>query len=92
MKRMIVVLLLCGIAVAVDKKAEPLLVPAVKIRVEGGLSIISCPVTSPKNSNVMCTKPEYIEVDGCEDKSRILLTAEDGKKWCLRTKETPDGR
>ena len=92
MKRILIVLLLCGMAVAVDKKADPLLVPAVKVRVQSGVGLIDCPIAPPQDSNIVCTIPDYVEVDGCEDKSRILLTAEDGKKWCLRTKETPDGR
>ena len=84
MKRMIVVLLLCGMAVAVDKKPEPLLVPAVITRAIVVWNKDYC------NSHPSDCVEEYEW--SCEDRSRILLQAEDGKRWCLRTKGKADGR
>ena len=80
------------------KPSEPEDVPAVKVKpyvvratdtaaaYEKGFSDW-CPdrkmlSRNPQSGNLECSHPRY----ECSDKSRILLTAEDGKKWCHKVK------
>lgn len=84
-----------GVLKDAPKSSEPEDVPAIK-EPEKMCSLFTFPV----GSSYSCAEPlgsacpcgHYIDVDitTCSDKSRILLTAEDGTKWCHKLKPEPE--